>query len=175
MQTVPFTARCYFSHYFPTVDYESEVFWLLPKHYCHYTENILSLPKHGMFFFKKYSCYFSHYFPTVANESEVSHIYRKWLTSALKNKVDIISDWLEHWFRNLQNLVMAILQNWCKLLSHNQKNAFKYSNLRWLLSSFYYLLKPTIIFKILVSLIYIYNHNLLGTFNWEVAVLNPNP
>ncbi len=33
-------------------------------------------------------CYSSPYFPTAANEQEVSHIDRKRLTSALKNKVD---------------------------------------------------------------------------------------
>uniref|UniRef100_A0A9J8AAT0 Coatomer subunit zeta n=1 Tax=Cyprinus carpio carpio TaxID=630221 RepID=A0A9J8AAT0_CYPCA len=31
-------------------------------------------------------CYSSRYFPTAANQPEVSHIHRKWLTSALKNK-----------------------------------------------------------------------------------------
>ncbi len=61
--------------------------------------------------------------------------------------------------------IWPILQNRCKLLSHNQK-AFKYSNLRCLLRSFYYLLNPAIIFKILVGLIY--NHHLLCTFSWEV-------
>ncbi len=33
-------------------------------------------------------CYSSRYFPTAANEPEISHIRRKRLTSALKNKVD---------------------------------------------------------------------------------------
>ncbi len=49
--------------------------------------------------------YIYHYFPTAANEPEVWHIYRKWLSSTFKNKVE--SNWsfkrLMQWYDDFIN------------------------------------------------------------------------
>ncbi len=44
-----------------------------------------------MYYLNSEHCFSSRYFPTAANEPEVLLIHRKWLNSALKNKVDTLN------------------------------------------------------------------------------------